>query len=167
MKKAFTLMEMMISIILFSIIVLFLYQALDMTKKSNQFYSDKLYELESKSDIKKLFFEDIVNSQKIYTPSEDKNKNNIFQFKTSNIFHNPFYTNVTYFLTKEDNLVRCESKTKFDKHKVYNFVEDSYIDIVENNVTKFRISTNKKYKNSYSVYIKYKDESDIIFTLKK
>ena len=160
-------MEMMISIVLFSIIVLFLYQALDMTKKSNQFYANKLYELESKSDIKKLMFEDIINSNGTVKIDEDKNKNNIFQFNSSNIFHNPFYTNVTYFLTKEDNLVRCESKDKFDKNKIYTFIENSYIDIVEHNVTKFRISYNKKYNNSYAVYIKYQDESEMIFTLKK
>jgi hypothetical protein len=160
-------MEMMISIVLFSIIVLFLYQALDMTKKSNRFYSDKLNLLESKSNIKRLLFEDIINSDKVYPLDTDKNQNAILGFKTSNIFHNPFYTNITYFLTKNDNLVRCESKNKFNKRKTYNFIENSYIDIVEHNVTKFRISYNKKYKNNYSFYIQYKDKSDTIFTVKK
>ena len=159
-------MEMMISVVLFSIIIIFLYQALDITKNSNKFYTKKLNQLEIKSDIKKLLFEDFINSNIITKLSEDKNKNAILQLSSSNIYHNPFYTNITYFLSKEDNLLRCESKDKFDKEKVSDFIENSYIDIIDNNVTKFRISSDKKYPNSYSVYLKYQDESDIIFTLK-
>lgn len=167
-KRAFTLVEMMISITIFSIVIIFLYQALDITKKSNKFYTKQLEKLESKSDIKKLIFEDIINSEGNTTKgiSEDKNGNQIFKFKTSNIFHNPFYTNVTYLLSKEDNLLRIESKDIFDKNKMHSFIDNTYIDIVENNVTKFKISKNKKDKKSYAVYIEYQEKDSIIFTLK-
>lgn len=166
MKKSFTLVEMLVSITLFSIVLIFLYQALDMTKLSNKFYSDKLSNMKAKSDIKKLLFIDMLNkTDNNISIIQDKNENTVFKFKTTNIYHNAFYTNITYLVSKQNNLIRCESKDKFDKNKIYKFVDSSYIDIVENNITKFKISPNKTNKNSYILYIKYKDNSDIYITL--
>ena len=41
MKKSFTLLELIISITLFMIIVVFLYKTLDQTKHSNKLFSNK------------------------------------------------------------------------------------------------------------------------------
>jgi len=167
-KKAFTLVEMMISITLFSIIIIFLYQALDVTKSSNKFYSKKLQELEVKSDIKKLMFLDIMNldSNSSIIIAKDKDDNSILKLKTSNLYHNDFFTNVTYLLTKSNKLVRIESVDIFNKEKVYNLEDKSYVDVLENNVSKFIITNDKKYKKDYIIYISYKNEENTIFTLK-
>jgi prepilin-type N-terminal cleavage/methylation domain-containing protein len=166
-KGAFTIIEMMISIALFSIIMIFLYQALDMTKKSNNFYGKKLNQIEEKTNIKKLLFQDLINSDGNITIDTTKDDNTILEFKTSNLYHNPFYTNVTYFVSKKHNLIRCESSDKFDKNKVYNFTDDAYIDIVDKNVTKFKISYLKKYPQNYILYIQYINKNELFLNISK
>jgi Tfp pilus assembly protein PilE len=170
MKKSFTLMEVIISVVLLSIITTFLYQTLSMTKETSKFYKGQLDTLKQQNHIKFLMFEDIVNKENNSTSTLtlDKNDNTIFTFQSSNTFHNPFSTYITYFVSRENNLIRCESNKKFNKNTIYNFVEDklTYIDIVDKNVSKFQITPTKKDKNNLVVYIQYGDNKEIFFTLK-
>jgi len=167
MKKSFTLVEMMISIVLFSIVMIFLYQALDITQKSNKFYKKKLSNFKSTSQLNKLLFEDITNANSNITLLQDKEDNTILQFKTSNLYHNPFYINITYLVTKENNLFRIESKIAFNKKKIYNFIDNTYMDIIDTNITKFKVSKNKKIKNNYIFYIEHQDKTNQIFSVSK
>ena len=61
-KKAFTLLEVLISITIFSIIIIFLYQSLEITQKSNNFYSDKLELKQDDNSLKKMFFLDFIHT---------------------------------------------------------------------------------------------------------
>ncbi len=164
-KQSFTLIEVLISIALLSIIVIFLYQTLDISQKSNKFFHTKLVELTDKTSIKKILFNDIIYSYKINTPiPEDKNKNMIFSLITSNTYHNAFYTNTTYLVSKKNNLLRIESKNTFDKNKLYEFFDTAYIDTIASNVDKFKVI--KKIDKQYAIYLEFKDESDMMFVLK-
>ena len=166
-KKSFTLIEMLISITLFSIIVIFLYQALHVTKTSNKFYSNKLKQLESKSNIKKLMFLDIINSkQNSIHISSDKNDNTILTLETTNLYHNNFFVNVTYLLSRDNKLMRIESKDRFKKDNTYQLEDNSYIDILENNISKFVVTIDKKYKKDYIIYLLNISKENTIFTLK-
>jgi len=163
-KKAFTLIEVLISITLFTIIILFLYQALDITQKSNNFYSEKLEIKQNENDLKKMFFLDFINKidNKI-TLESDKNKNTIIKFKSINIYHNPFYTYITYLVSRESNLIRIESKSEFkSKNLSDDFFDSSYIDIIYNNINKFKIE--KKDNNIY-IYIENKEKDRIYFSI--
>lgn len=169
MKKAFTLIEVVLSVSLLAIIVLFLYKTLDMTKSTNSFYTERLKQFKNQNGIKILMFEDMINKEQNTTVKliQDKNENTIFTFKSSNTFHNPFSTQISYFVSKEQNLIRCESKVPFDKNKINSFVEEplTYIDIVDKNISKFNMEQGKD-KESYVVYLEYEDKKDIFFTLK-
>jgi len=113
-KKSFTLIEMLISITLFSIIIIFLYDTLDLSKKANKFFYSKLELSKEQVKLKKLFFEDIINSDKnTIIIHEDKNKNSILSMKSNNIFHNNFNNYITYFISKENNLLRIEHKKMY------------------------------------------------------
>ncbi len=91
-KRSFTLIEILISIVLMVIIILFLYQALDITQKSNEFFTNKLSKQENKTKIKKVLFSDIIYSESNNTQLiEDKNKNTILQMKSSNTYHDSFF----------------------------------------------------------------------------
>ena len=163
-KKAFTLIEILVSISLFMIIVLFLYQSLDVTKQSNQFFSDKVVEQNNKVNLKEILFKDIVHSYS-GSISEDRDKRTIFQINTSNTYHNSFYQNVTYLVSKEDNLLRIESKNKFNKDKLNDdFFDKAYVDTVYSKVKKFKVT--KKDKDKYAMYIKFADETDIMVIFK-
>jgi prepilin-type N-terminal cleavage/methylation domain-containing protein len=164
-KNSFTLIEVLISIALLAIIVVFLYQALDITTKSNKFFSKKLLVQNSKSKIKNMFFIDIIHSESNVTKiTLDKNKNSLFTFQTTNTYHSPFYKNITYFISKKNNLIRIESKLVFNKDKLfYSFFKNAYIDTIANDIVIFKIiKQNKK----YSIYIKFKDETDMMFSVK-
>ena len=163
-KKSFTLIEILISIVLLSIIVIFLYQTLDMSEKSNKFFHSKLSIKQNKTKIKKLIFYDIIYAKTIVM-IEDKNRNTILKINTSNTYHNSFFLNTTYLLSKENNLLRIESKKVFDSKKLHDdFFEYAYIDNIASNVLQFK--TIQKNKKEYTIYIKFKDESDMMLTFK-
>ena len=77
MKKSFTLVEVIISITLFAIIVLFLYETLDGTKKSNQFFNDKLVQKQDTNSIKKILFMDFIHELDDGSIKIDKDNTNI------------------------------------------------------------------------------------------
>lgn len=156
-------MEILIAISLFSIIVLFLYQTLDMTNKTNNFYSKKLDEKKEQNYIKQILFLDLLNkTDATSTIKKDRNGNSIFAFKSENTYHNPFYENITYFVTRENNLIRIESLIAFNKDKIDdNFLDNAYIDILYKDIEKFKLVDNKK---KIAFYIQKKNKEKILFS---
>lgn len=65
MKKAFTLIELMISIILLSIIVTFLYQAVAQLQHSNQRLLVRADEVDRRENILKLLYNDFINARSL------------------------------------------------------------------------------------------------------
>ena len=163
LKKSFTLIEMIISITLFSIIIIFLYQTLGITQKSNKIYKEELNKIIKSQDIKSLFFEDLLNAKnkKIY---KTKNKNMILSMQTSNTFHNTSFINILYIVSRENNLIRVESIKKYDDKKIQKYVnsEKKYIDIIKKDIELFNIYKNK---NIYTIYLKTKQNKDILFSI--
>ncbi len=164
MKKSFTLLEVTISISIFLILIFFLYKTLDQTKHTNKIFEQKRETLKQEVFLNKLFLEDIAElkdekDEKIKTPTFDKRNNNIFTFKSNNIFHNPFYTNVTYLVTNNYKLVRMESKYEFESNfkqqiKKDNFYKNLYIDTILENVELFKVKLSK-------------DKKEILFVVKQ
>jgi len=166
-KRSFTLIEVIISITLFSIIIVFLYSTLNITQKSNQVFKDELNKNIAKEDIKFIFFEDLINSKNSIKIYEDKDKNTILTFSTNNTFHNPFYTNITYLLSRKNNLLRIESNLPYDSKKIYQFKdnENRYIDKISSDIKLFKVYHDNKNNKKYTIYILYNNEKDLIFTL--
>lgn len=166
-KKAFTLIEVMISVALFSIIILFLFQTLDMNEKSNNFYEDKLESYKTADDLKFVIYEDILNNSENNETQlfkKDKNDNTILRLKTSNTFHNPFYGNVTYFVGKDGELFRIESKEFFNPEVVYDVLKESYIDVIYSGVEKFRV-LKKQNQKDFAIYIKFENGEKTFLTV--
>lgn len=164
MKKqtGFTLVEILVSISIFSIVILFLHRTLDMTQKSNKFYSNKLTQKQKENNVKKVFFLDLIHKNNKLSTKNDREKNSIVKFKSTNTYHNPFYENITYLVSKEKNLLRIESKELFDSKKLTDsFFKNSYIDIIDNNVTKFKVETQK---NKKIVFYILKGDDKIIYS---
>ncbi len=171
MKKAFTLIEVMISIVLLMIIIGFLYQSLDITEKSNKFFKEKLIKKQDTNRIKSIFFKDILysikenNKKEIKNLDIDKNKNTIFRIKSSNTYHDTFFQNITYLISKKNNLIRIESKQLFDKNKLNDeFFKNAFLDTIATGIEKFKII--EKDKNKYVIYLKFKDDIDTMFIVK-
>ena len=62
MKKAFTLLETIISVSIFLIIMIFLYKTLDATKYSNDIFTTKKNSLEKSNNLHNIFLEDLAET---------------------------------------------------------------------------------------------------------
>ena len=95
---------------------------------------------------------DIIHSgsNMIENITENRDKNTILSLKSTNTYHNSSYNNITYLLSKEDNLIRIENKLRFNKDKVdYDFFNQANIDILASNIDKFKVA----YKNGKRINV--------------
>lgn len=169
MKKAFTLIEVVISITIFMILILFLYKTLDQTKHSNKQFEKKAEEFKTINNIYNIFFEDLNESFKLEAIAQDRDKNSILRFKSFNTYHNNFYSHITYLINSKGTLVRIESKKKFDLQKTpYEFYNDAFIDELITNIEYFEVQKSLDSKNeSYFFVIKQKEKKREVFNILK
>lgn len=143
MKKAFTLLEVVISITIFLIVIVFMYKVLDDTKLHNKKFDEYLTREFKINGLNRLFIEDISEKIGEVEIIRDRNKNDILSFKTKNTFYNPFYNNILYILN-EKNLLRVESLNKIDiKSFAYDSLDDSYIDVIATDINKLNVLNSK------------------------
>ncbi|MCJ8326479.1 MAG: prepilin-type N-terminal cleavage/methylation domain-containing protein [Campylobacterales bacterium] len=160
MKKAFTLIEVVISITLFSIILLFMYKTLDLTKHTNKLFEDKVKKSTDINKFKNIILEDILESSSI----KQLNRINdfyILEIKTSNMYNNNFYEYVYYLVSKKKNLFRIESKNIINvKSFREEFLDNTYISLIEKDIEKFELAKFKKsYKKNNVVTILFKQKN--------
>lgn len=165
MKKSFTLLELIISITLFMIIVVFLYKTLDQTKHSNKLFSNKQNILKESNHLHNIFLEDIAEASNI-TVSYDKNKNAIIKITTSNTYHNAFFNKITYLIGASKELIRIESKDEFPKEDARkdDFYDNAFIDILQEDIEYFDV---KYSENNYVFVIKQKNKDRVFFNTYK
>lgn len=160
MKKAFTLLELIISITLFMIIVVFLYKTLDQTKYSNNLFFNKQELLKQSNYLHNIFLEDIAEASSI-TVIYDKNKNAIVKIVTDNSYHNSFFNNITYILGATNKLVRIESMKTFNAElKDDDFYQNSFIDILLEDIEYFDV---KNMQINYNFIIKQFNKNRIFY----
>lgn len=154
MKKAFTLVELMISIVLLSIIVTFLYQTVAQLQTSNLQFLKKTDGLQKREQVLKLIYNDFINASSIqwYDKGEAKD---VILLQTNNSFHNMSQPYVLYKVYKEESILkRVESPVeKIDfLNNIFKFN-----DIIEN-VKLFKVY---EQKGHYLIYIKANGLEDI------
>ncbi|RXJ68323.1 hypothetical protein CRV08_08715 [Halarcobacter ebronensis] len=163
MKKGFTLIEIIVSISLFMILLLFLYHSLNVTKSSNNFYETKLDNLNKINSFKSILYEDIAQSSNVEIFFDAKGES-ILKLISSNLFHNLFYKHITYVLNKKGELIRIESFDKFnEKELLDSFFDEAYLDIVFNDIDKFKITPSKSNQNIYSIFLRKKNGEIVFF----
>ena len=109
MKKAFTLVEVMVSIVLLGIMFTYIYGTINSVKKQNNHYIEKSNKIKKEAKILYLINMDIA--QAIGTISvTNREKYDVVQFKTKNSIYDIIEPNVIYLVSKKDNaLIRIES----------------------------------------------------------
>ena len=161
-KKAFTLLEVVISITLFMVLIVFVYKTLDQTKHSNEIFEKQTKSIKDSNRLYNIFLEDIAESLQLETISYDKDKNARLVFTSNNTYHNPFYTNITYLISSNNKLVRIESKDKFKfANTSYEFYDNAYVDILLDDIEYFDI---KKDKKQYVFAIKQKNKKRVLYS---
>jgi len=165
MKKSFTLLELLISITLFLIVIVFLYKTLDQTKHSNNLFSKKEQSVKEINSLYKIFLEDIAESKTTPKIQQDRDRNSIITFKSDNTYHSAYHDYITYLISSNNKLVRIESRSEFKlSNTAYDFYENgnSYIDILLEDIEFFEVVQNSK-KDEFTFVIKQKNKQRVIF----
>ncbi len=114
MKKAFTLIELVIAIGIFSVLVIYMYQSIATTKKSTSIYEKMYQKTKQISLVKKIIYNDIFNQVDPYkNTSISGNKNfSTYYLRTNNSLNGLASPFVAYKVHK-NNLYRFESNKPF------------------------------------------------------
>ncbi len=148
MRKAFTLMELMISIVLIVLIVLFLYGAIASMKISNKTLAKHDNQESNRSKIFELLYRDILESRSINSlPTKDKHFNTV-EMQTHNSLHQIAMPYVTYFVnSQKDALIRLEAAKKIVLPIAYEDRFAIHADLLINEVSDFNVYTKSTDKN--------------------
>jgi prepilin-type N-terminal cleavage/methylation domain-containing protein len=164
MKKGFTLIELMISITILSIIMLFLYKTYADMNVSNKIYLENKNKLDKFEKIKKITFIDLLTALNgsIKVVKENKNRDILFM-QTPNSLHRRIMPYVTY-IVKHSKLYRVETLYPFSNpSNTKNSIDVDFI----GSVRKFRIYSSKDKNNSmYLLDIEFSNNKKILQKIK-
>jgi prepilin-type N-terminal cleavage/methylation domain-containing protein len=148
-NRAFTLIEVVISIAIFSIIAVYMYQAIDTMQKSNEINSMRYNEDIKKQKTIRLFYNDLFLKTDLYAASNITSDGDfdIFRLNTKNSIHAMINPHVAYFV-KDNSLYRIESRQTENIPLTYEGAERVKSDKLMDNVTLFNIHENR---NSYII----------------
>ncbi len=169
MRKAFTLIEMMISVVILSIIMLFLYESYSALNRSNSFYGERVEHIKDEQLRKRAVFLDfslaLHETVKILNQERDED---VLYMQSSNSLHKRYNPYIAY-IVKNKKLYRLESIKEF---KEYPFsVDNNFIVDFIGDVDSFRVYKSIKKKQdatlvSYLVHIDFTKENDILLKVK-
>lgn len=164
MKKAFTLIEMLISIMILSIMMIFLYKSYSSLNISNHFYKNELGQIKNGYIKKKVLFLDFSLSLKEKTAvlNQDPTEDVVFMQSSNSIHkrHNPYIA----YIVKEFKLYRLESRQEFKEYPLS--VGGEYVADYLGEVNSFRVYTSKADDASYVVHVDFKEDEDILLKIK-
>ncbi len=112
MRKAFTLIELLISITILSIMMLFLYKSYASLNLSNKFYKNELSQIKDEQLIKKVVFLDfsLALSHSTTILNQDKKEDAVLM-QSSNSLHKMYNPYIAY-IVNNSKLYRLESFKK-------------------------------------------------------
>lgn len=159
MKKAFTLVEIIIAIAIFSVIIVYMYQAIGTTKKSTAAYERKYEKIQKNQTIRKLLYNDIFNQVDPYSDTKVDTSGDFstYYLKTNNSLHNISSPFVAYKMIK-NTLYRFESIRKFTLPINEDNKNSIHVDKLLENIKSFLLYT---YKNSKLIQWNVNDEQTI------
>lgn len=107
MRKAFTLIELMISILILSILMIFLYKSYSGLNKSNDIFKSETEKLLKFEQIKKTIYLDMSLASLVTIVQKETNEDTLF-LQTSHSIHRRINPYVSYIF-KDKKLYRLES----------------------------------------------------------
>lgn len=165
MRKAFTLMEMIVSISILSIMMLFLYESYASLNHSNAFYKKEADLLKIEQLKKRVIFLDftLASAQSIEILSQDTKEDVIF-LQSSNSMHNRYKPYIAYIM-KDSKLYRLESLNEFKTYPL-DFEDDFSVECF-GKVDSFRVYKSQNNENSsYLIHIDFKEAENILIKVK-
>ncbi|NOQ31180.1 MAG: prepilin-type N-terminal cleavage/methylation domain-containing protein [Helicobacteraceae bacterium] len=144
-RKAFTLVEMMVSVLLMSILFTYLYGAISNIRKTNKPYTDRSTLIKKENRLFDLFSSDFLLSVGKAEITQFP-KYDIVQFSTSNSLYQIQNPIVTYVVSKKENaLLRIETFKKFKINEPFNVEDLIYTDILVKDTLGFNVNSDGSY----------------------
>ena len=111
MKRAFTLIELMISVVLLSIIVTFLYESVAQLQNSNQQLMRNTNKTVDRENLLKVLYNDFINLNALNVTDKSEKTDQVL-FQTTNSFYAMSKPYVRYVVGNDEILRRIESATE-------------------------------------------------------
>ncbi|WP_428738051.1 type II secretion system protein [Sulfurimonas sp.] len=164
MRKAFTLIELMISIVILSIMMVFLYKSYAELNIQNKQYDKATNKIKKIEQIKQTLFLDVslsLSNTTVLLPQD--NQHDIFFIQSTHSIHDRINPYVGYII-RDDKLYRIESLNQL---KIYPIdlgidYDIDYLGKVEN----FRVYFSKSVADLYLVDLTLKDMGRILIKIK-
>jgi prepilin-type N-terminal cleavage/methylation domain-containing protein len=160
LRTAFTLIEMLISITIFSIMMLYLYNTYSSLNISNNNLKTEVDKIKKIDKIRKVIFLDftLAIKGKVDIQNRDKDEDFVF-FQSSHSIHRRFNPYIAY-MVKEKHLYRLESLKKISS---YELSSDAAFDIEDlGEVKSFRVYKTTKKSQSFLVAIDFVSMDDVL-----
>lgn len=164
MRKAFTLIELMIAIVILSIIMVFLYKSYAELNLQNKVYETQAKEIKHLEQIKRVLFLDFALSlsKSVHILPQDP-KTDIVFLQSSHSIHNRINPYVGY-IVKDKRLYRIESLTALQSYPLDLGVEFDVDELGE--VENFRIYQGKKDSRAFISDLLFSDKQRILMKIK-
>lgn len=164
MRKAFTLIEILIAITILSIMMLFLYKSYSSLNISNRFYKNELSQIKNGYLKKKILFLDLslAHKEKTKVLNQDIKEDVLFLQSSHSIHkrHNPYVA----YIVEDFKLYRLESIHEFKAYPLS--VGEEYIADCLGEVDSFRVYQSKDGNASYLVQADFREDEDILLKIK-
>ncbi len=147
-RRAFTLIELMVSIALTVIVVLFLYKALATQEISNKVLAKNASTLHQTDQIFNLLYRDFLESNETKIAATFNKDYNILYLATKNSLHDIPFVYVLYYVNAKNNtLVRLESAYPIKLPVDLEEIKYIFADVLIDKITKFRIFQSQQDSN--------------------
>jgi prepilin-type N-terminal cleavage/methylation domain-containing protein len=165
MKRAFTLIELMISIAILSILMLFLYKSYAELNLSNKIYTTALGKIQKSQKLKKVLYLDFLVAEKKSMLIDNVDKESDFvSFMSRNSLHRRIEPYICY-LVKNKKLYRLESRLQITSRDINRDIAFDIDEVGE--VSKFKLFKTRDNKGEfYLLDLKLKKKAPIIMKLK-
>jgi prepilin-type N-terminal cleavage/methylation domain-containing protein len=163
-RAAFTLVELLISIVILSVLMLFLYKSYVELNSFNRVYKTEVEKLQRFERIKKRLFLDLSLAKKrsLILINSDK-AFDMLSFMSSHSVHQRINPYITY-IVKDKVLYRLESRRQIKSSPVKS---DISFDIDKlGAVEKFKIFSIRGNIEYYLCQVKFRDKAEILFKVK-
>jgi prepilin-type N-terminal cleavage/methylation domain-containing protein len=167
-REAFTLIEMMISIVILSIIMTFLYQSYAAINLSNRIYAKKVNTIKGEQLKQRILYMDLSLAlyDTIKIIKQEKNED-VILMQSSNSIHRRYNPFIAYILN-DKKLYRLESlkEIKYPLSIDSNYVIDCFGEVNTFRVYPSTKASDKKKVKNYLINVNFKNKNDILIRVK-
>ena len=165
MRKGFTLIELLISIVILTILMLFLYKSYASLNRSNIVISQEIQKLQTAQLIKRTLYMDftLALNASVVVLNQDR-KEDVVYLQSSNSLHKRINQYIAY-IVKDKKLYRLESLKPYKEYPMASDVE--FVSDFLADVKSFRVYEQKgESKSLYLLHVEFKGKEELILKVK-